>query len=1290
MRKASLAIVICIGGLLLPALLSAQNAAGEGDGYFARAQTAYSSGDFDAAIGYLDKAGAAYLQAEPAGGEKTATVALWLGAACYQTKKYGESIRHFERALEFFRSRGDIESQLAAINGIAGACLALEDIQGIISYYQQAVALLDKAGNKEYEALYLTYIGGYYYELKKSEEAVRSYSAAAELYAALKNNRETFNALNNIGGVYFYAGEKEKALEYYTRAYEAGRKGLSAAEAIPVLNNIAAIAADVGKYGDAAAYDLLLYPLVRSSGSPHDVYLVCLHAGAAFARDGRNDSALKYYLLALGACRDKLSQEELADILSRIGGTASELKDVRTAAAHYQELAKLYEKGKAWESLAGVYNSLGIAYDQNADHRTALEYFKRAEGLSSRIGDQKLLSAVYYNVGRAYDAMEDYAQSLPYLARYIEREADGDEKEDLIIAFLLAGSSCAHRSLFEDARAYYGRAEKAAAGYGKRELLASVYQFYGDLHERTAEYSKALGYYNDALAICEDLGQKDSRAVIMADIGSVHKDLGEYDAALEFYSQSLALNKALGIEREIATVNNNIGQLYYETGAFDKALAFMNLGLAYYEKSADRRNYASSLNNIGDVYRLWGNLEQALRYYDKAAAAAKDPELADVRAAVYNNLGMLYKAKEQYPKALEFFNKALEINKGSADKALVAVNLSNMGETYRQLRDYDKAYDFFLQALEIDKEIGVPSRILKRANGIALLYSDNGEHEKSNEYLLEILKYADAASKVDLAAYYGNLGYNYCQLQQYGPAIEYLNKAVEIKEELRRTAQGSSRMDYLASQIYTYQILIFTYASAGQPEKALETAELSRAKYLAEKLSTTEGLDAAYPGLAEIRRYLDDDTVIIGFSNVDRYFIPLRMIVTKEAVEVMELDPETLRIGVTAMGEIMAANGKSRGLHVTGGDEFKERKDAGIDASGYFYDTLSNVVYRFRSLLQDTRMDFKGNTRANEIAKALYDFLLADRGALLAEKKRIIIIPDNILGLLPFEALIDGDNRYVVETHDVQYEHSLTVMHLVNQRTYGEGRLPLIAFGGAQYEGKTQASQAPRPQSNASVSEADLKATAADAARGDGAPEIYAYLRDAVWRNLPGTLAEVSALGKMYGSAAIITGEKVSEENVKAYSDRGELARYRIIHFATHGITVPDYPELSSLVLSYPGVKRTGGDGYLQAPEIAGLKINADFVNLSACETGLGKIYGGEGIVGLPQSFIIAGANGISVSLWSVADAPTMKFMKDFYALIRGGGVKYAAAESAEKRAFIKSRDYRHPYFWAPFVYYGK
>jgi len=171
----------------------------------------------------------------------------------------------------------------------------------------------------------------------------------------------------------------------------------------------------------------------------------------------------------------------------------------------------------------------------------------------------------------------------------------------------------------------------------------------------------------------------------------------------------------------------------------------------------------------------------------------------------------------------------------------------------------------------------------------------------------------------------------------------------------------------------------------------------------------------------------------------------------------------------------------------------------------------------------------------------------------------------------------------------------------------------------------------------------------------------------------------------------VVTGAEVSEATLKERSASGDLAQYRMLHVATHGLVVPEVPELSALVLSQTD---TGAeDGYLRMAEIADLTLQADVVTLSACETGLGQFVRGEGVVGLSQAFFEAGTNGLSVSLWQVADRSTSALMRGVYRRVANDGVPFDAALTAVKRAFLRGdygERYRAPYYWAPFVYYGR
>jgi CHAT domain-containing protein len=114
----------------------------------------------------------------------------------------------------------------------------------------------------------------------------------------------------------------------------------------------------------------------------------------------------------------------------------------------------------------------------------------------------------------------------------------------------------------------------------------------------------------------------------------------------------------------------------------------------------------------------------------------------------------------------------------------------------------------------------------------------------------------------------------------------------------------------------------------------------------------------------------------------------------------------------------------------------------------------------------------------------------------------------------------------------------------------------------------------------------------------------YAALGVGHWTNLPGTLNEIKAIEKIIDGSVLVAGQEVAEHTVKSMSESGELANYKVIHFATHGLTTSAFPELSAIVLSQLKDSPSKEDGYLRMGEIANLKLNADFVNLSACETG--------------------------------------------------------------------------------------
>jgi len=193
---------------------------------------------------------------------------------------------------------------------------------------------------------------------------------------------------------------------------------------------------------------------------------------------------------------------------------------------------------------------------------------------------------------------------------------------------------------------------------------------------------------------------------------------------------------------------------------------------------------------------------------------------------------------------------------------------------------------------------------------------------------------------------------------------------------------------------------------------------------------------------------------------------------------------------------------------------------------------------------------------------------------------------------------------------------------------------------------------------------------------------------------LPGTLNEVKEIEKYFnGRADVYTGTQMTENFIKSLAKNGTLKNYKIVHLATHGFAIPQIPQLSGIAMCIFPNMQGGEDGYLTAPEISKLGMHADLAVLSACETGLGKIYGGEGVSGLTQSLIVGGANAALVSLWPVSDQGTMYFMTGLYNLTENQKVPYDEAVNIMKRKFIAGEfgpEFQSTGIWAPFVLYGK
>ena len=699
---------------------------------------------------------------------------------------------------------------------------------------------------------------------------------------------------------------------------------------------------------------------------------------------------------------------------------------------------------------------------------------------------------------------------------------------------------------------------------------------------------------------------------------------------------------------------------------------------------------------------------EAIEYYKLAGNLWKEEGMKSNYPMMMNSIGLLYLELGQYDKAIENFREALANFEELGRKGFIGVELNHIGEVYLLWGQYDKAIEYFRKALALDEELGIIVRIAKDLNSIGRVYCKWGQYDKAIEYYRKALAiYEEIGKQGGVAALLTNIGVFYFELKEYEKAEYNFNKSIAIIEKLRLTAEGAVRRDYLALQIHTYQFLISTYIRSNRPAPAFNTKELSSAKYLIEQMGERlKEKNIVFEGIKNYQKKLNSNSAIINYSNINTWMGTAQIVADKNNIFAIEVKDDSLisNINIKYKNEISNAVENIRGLKIKGKEEkvFEKGDD----------DDFEKIINYYRLLISKSSLSPKEEETIQYIGKELYKFLFGSIEEQLKGKDELFIIPDDVLAFLPFETLIMPDGRYLIEKYHIKYTQSLTVSEIIAKRHYSENRKPLLAFGGAVYDEISYETDIIKAEKQLEYLKNE---TMLALSRGQSTRKAYTSLGIGEWDNLPGTLAEIQAIQYMIEGSEIYTGKSVDESRVKSLSKKGGLREYKVLHFATHGLVVPEIPELSAIVLSLSKNEYNNEDGYLTMKEIAELDINADFVNLSACETGLGKIYGGEGVVGLTQSFLIAGANGLSVSLWQVSDESTMKFMIGVYKLVQEKGISYDRAITEMKRAFIsgairtdkynikrgfklletdseikKPNKYSSPYYWAPFVYYGK
>ena len=947
----------------------------------------------------------------------------------------------------------------------------------------------------------------------------------------------------------------------------------------------------------------------------------------------------------------------------------------------YLKAAEMYEKSVKAEKASPIQTESNIVMDLNQ-------------------------AANYYSLAGQYKMATEKIEEALEIAEELERE-------DLV-------ASCLNRFGFfynylqrhDVALKYYQEALEIYRKLGMESKVAINLNYIGNTYSSSGQHDTAVEYLEEALEIDKKLGREDKAAVDLENIGRIYETIGKYDNAIKYYENALSIYRKLGLEEKIANGIFNIGNIYKFWEQYITAIKYYEESLDIFRKlwKQDSIAFRRRLKELSEICRSVGQYEKAIKYYKEALDIYRNLGQDDNVAASLNDIGGVYQSQGQHEKAVKYFEDALSIAREPEQDDQTSISLNNIGNVYGILGQYGKAIEYYEKALAVDralsKEVG---KVLIEKN-LTLFYRFYwNKHDKIiYPYEREIANDIKIGKDVDLSRDLNRIGIAFISQEEYKMAIERLKESVSIIEELRKTETGEIRKRFLDDLLYTYQLLVSAYIKDNDVPSAFQTIELIRAKLQIEW--STKGVSEKdrkkkekriwLQEVEEIQETLDDDTAVIVYANVNLEKI-VQIAITNNGITGKEVSRKSF-----VQSSISKYDTQIQTLLINQRNLSESKDD------------FSNIINYYCSLLREPPMqDRRGRgvdiyspreslheTNAKEIGKSLYELLIYSMEEQIKDKRNLIIVPSGILTFVPFETLIDENGQHLVEEYSINYIQSLDIRKLIRKRKYEEDRKSLLAFGGAIYEDSDFKAETIENRAQLAVLTknifSNLENIQMDLLMRNLYPDFenirsvgnaYRVLGITSWPDLPETLNEINKIKNVINRSNFFTGKNVTEKDIKALSDNWKFYDYKVLHFATHGLIVPEVPELSALVFSQ--FKDMGKeDGYLRTEEIAKMEIKADLVNLSAFDTGVGEIYEDDGFARLIHSFVLSGAKAVSLSLWRVADQSTSQFMATMYGLVQDKDMSYIDAITEVKRQFLNGdfgEKYKAPYYWAPFVYYG-
>lgn len=943
-----------------------------------------------------------------------------------------------------------------------------------------------------------------------------------------------------------------------------------------------------------------------------------------------------------------------------------------------QKGRQAFEADRATEALAFFEDAVHIAAENETfkSYRTALYRYARESAYRAKDNDkalmfsQKLVDLIrlekpdskehaeaLLRLGLITAAREENAKAVPILEEAVEILSNLELGPEQAAALSDLGVVLENATDYDRALNAFQTAAELSRKVDKQHLLALQYNHIGRLNDlRLSRYAAAIEFYQKAMEIHRNMtAERDQASIVQAslNIGRCYRLMGNFAAAEHHFAEALSDSTTIPdrVDLKAKILLEQANSAWFQSRYED---AFRLQRKAH---DLARENHLTQIeimtsNTAGLIWWTLGDHQRSLDILEQTLSVArKQYQREDEIASTLNNIGLIHRDRQHFTDALAAFDEALAIDTRLKSRWAMAYDYRNKALTLLQMGRTEESLPLFESAVQESHAIGNRINEAKALLGLGQARAAAGNASEAEKSLNQALEMARSMSmgETEWRCLYE---LSVMALKTDPAAAEtYLQMAVRVIEGMRSEIHIEQLKEaFIDNKMSVYETLVGLLADQGKIEAAFEIAERSRARGFIDllgnqRLSLNRAVDQAlYDRHQQIRQRIEETRMLL-----DQARQPEEKNAYQRQLTALDLEFRNVLIDIQANNPQLANFVSVVPLAAAAFTERIEPHSAFLSYYILPHEILCWVVRSktanqpfqlirtpidrksFGQSILEYRRLIQNLEPLEDQSKKLYSQLLEKARPYLKGIQRLGIIPHGPLHYLSFATLWDG-NKFLVDDFALFYLPSAGVWQYTTGRRQPRKNLKVLAIGNP-----------------------DL-----------GDPALA----------LPFAEHEVGTIRWNFPDITVLTEERATEKWVKA-----NISIFGVIHLASHGEFDAVNPLFSAIRLTKSG----DGDGKLDAAEVLGLEIKADMVVLSACQTGLGKVTGGDDVIGLNRAFFYAGTHTVIASLWRVSDVSTAVLIKSFYRAFVSGD----KADSLRLAILHVKNRYQHPGYWGAFVLVG-